>query len=349
MRASLDDRSVAPIVGNILLVAVAVVIAVTVTTLSFAFLEGTGAPTADASFEYEQTEAGLRVVPEALGTDVAVKLNGEQVATLRADAAGEGALVPTAPGDTITIVSQDGDRSVLVNREIDDRSEVGDFIAYYRFDSGTGDVLVDRANNGNDGTLKTDDNDDDDLPQWRTGGGGCLRFDGADDHVIVEDISSPRDLDEFTVAVTYRQRDADFPNGNDFRSIDQLVEHEWSGNEWYLETKPTSTGSTEYGLHYAVKYPDQIIKSENDGPATYGLGERHVAVATYDGTDYALYVDGEQVTSKSFDRPVDMGDMRIGRDYEDTVQYLDGDVCEMRLYYQAFGTEDVAALSAAMS
>lgn len=44
-------------------------------------------------------------------------------------AAGKSVLLPTAPGDRITVVSEDGGRSVLVQEEIDERSEIGDFIA----------------------------------------------------------------------------------------------------------------------------------------------------------------------------------------------------------------------------
>jgi len=90
--------------------------------LSFTFLERAGTPTADAKFEYERTAAGLEMKPVALGTDVIVRLNGQGITSFDAESAGQRALIPTAPGDRITVVSEDGDRSVFVTKEIDDRS-----------------------------------------------------------------------------------------------------------------------------------------------------------------------------------------------------------------------------------
>jgi hypothetical protein len=119
-----SDRSAAPVVGTLLLVGVVVAIGTVVVLISFTFLANTGTPTADAAFEYQQTPAGLRMAPQALGTDVVVKLNGQQITTFAEDSAGEWVLLPTAPGDRITVVSQDKKRSVLVTRRIDGRDEV---------------------------------------------------------------------------------------------------------------------------------------------------------------------------------------------------------------------------------
>jgi flagellin-like protein len=327
-----DRRGASPLVGNLLLVAVAIVVASLLALLSFTLLDATGTPTADAKFEYERTPVGVEMKAVALGTDVVVRLNGERVATFEADAAGRRALIPTAPGDRIVVVSRDEDRSVLVEKEVDDRDEVGNFVAYYPFD-GSGSTVEDRSGNGNDGTLKDD------------GGGagptraGCgLSFDGEDDHVLVEDISSPVDVEEFTVAVAFVQQGA----GND--DVSQLVEHTWSGNEWFIENRYDG-GRGAYRTEYAVEYPNADVASSYD----YTLGEKHVAVGTYDGDEYSLYVDGTQVASGSHSRAVDMGDMRMGRDFESSIQYLDGVVCEVRLYYSAFDSDEVQRLSDTMS
>jgi hypothetical protein len=326
------------VIGNLLLVAVVVVLGVTVSLLALTLVDGLGVPTAEGSFEYERTSAGLRMTPTALGTDVAVLLNGKQVTSFDADEAGSSALIPTAPGDRIVVVSRDEERSVLVTEEIDQRSEIGDFIAYYTFESGSGRTLVDRSGNGNDGDLKDDDTTDGETgPTWA----GCgLRFDGDDDQVSIQDISSPTDTSEFTVAMTYRQ------TGND-DAINQLVEHQFasSGNEWFLET--TDSGTNQYRMDFAVEYPNNIISSTD----SQALGDRQVVVGTYDGgTDtYRLYIDGTLVATGSHARAVNMGDMRIGRDFESSIQYLEGDVCEARLYYTALDGDEVAVITDAMS
>jgi len=323
------DRGATPIVGNILLVAVVLVVAVLLVVLSFTFLERTGTPTADAKFEYEQTAAGIEMKPVALGTDVAVQLNGREVATFDADSAGQRTLIPTAPGDRITVVSEDGDRSVLVTKEIDDRSEIGDFIAYYTFE-GSGGTVTDQSGNGNDGTLESDG------ASGPISAGCGLSFDGSDDHVLVEDISSPVDVEEFTIAVTYVQQGSGSDDG-----IVQLVEHTWSGNEWFLE----NSDGNPYRIDYAVEYPSETVSSGT----SHNYGERHTVVGTYDGSEYALYVDGSPVASDTFSRPVDMGDMRFGRDFESNSQYFEGLICESRLYYSAFDDEEVERLTTAMS
>jgi FlaG/FlaF family flagellin (archaellin) len=326
-----EDRGATPLVGNVLLVAVAVVITVSLVVLSFAFLERTGVPTAEAKFTYEETPAGLKMTPQALGTDVTVELNGRQIATVEADSAGQSVLVPTAPGDEITVVSTDEDRSVLIRRKVDDRSEVGDFIAYYTFEAGSGTTLEDRSGNGNDGSLSGN-------PTWVTGEDGALAFDGSNDYVSVTNINAPVDVQEFTIAVAYRQQ------GHGSDDVSQLVEHTWSGNEWFLETRD-SGGTDPYRMEYAVEFPSEEVTSGTN----YEFGERHVAVGTYDGDEYALYIDGSRVNSDRYSRKVDMGDMRIGRDFESNIQYLDGEIYEIRLYYTAFDGEQVELITAAMS
>jgi flagellin-like protein len=330
MNDVIGTRGASPVVGNILMVAVVIVIAVLLITLSLTFLEGTGTPTAEASFEYERTAAGLQMTPQALGTDVIVQLNGQRVTTFDAGSAGKSRNIPTAPGDRITVITRDGERSALVEKEIDDRSEIGDFVAYYTFDSG-GTTVTDRAGNGNTGTLEDDDGGS--GPTWA----GCgLNFDGQNDHVFVNYISSPESVNEFTFATTYVQQ-----SGGSGGSVSQLVEHRWSGNEWFLETD----GGNPYRVDYAVEFPSATISS----PETYEYGERHTVVGTYDGSEYTLYVDGQQVATDTHERAVNMGDMRFGRDFESGDQYFDGTICEARLYYTAFDESQVDTLVSAMS
>lgn len=326
-----SDRAVTPLLGNLLLVAVALVIAVTLILLSATFLQRTGTPTAEAAFEIEESPAGLSLVPEALGTDVDVELNGERITHIPSDDAGEPSLIPTAPGDRLTIVSRDEDRSVRLEKRIDDRSEIGDFIALYRFDAGSGSTLHDQSGNDNDGTLQG-------SPAWTPNGGGCLEFDGTADYVSIENISAPLEVDEFTVAVTYRQRGV----GTD--SIAQLVEHSWSGNEWFIETE--ANGSGGYRGMYAVGFPDAAGQIQTGDE--FAFGDHHVAVGTSDGNSFELYVDGQLEASGTFGREVDMGDMNLARDFESSIQYFAGDMCEVRLYYTAFDAAAVQSITAAM-
>ena len=277
-------RAMTPVIANILLVAVVVILAVTVAGLSLAFLEDTGTPTAEASFDFEQTSAGLELVPKALGTDVTVKLNGRTVTTVAADSAGQAVLLPTAPGDTVTVVSTDEDRSLLLKEEIDDRSEVGDFIAYYTFDdSDSKNTLEDQSGNANDGTLVND-------PTWR---GSSLAFEPPkNQYVDVNALDSGVSVDEFTIAVTYQT--------NDLSRKQELVEHKSGDDNWVLELKPCThsqvnvcSGADAYTPVYSVdsaggSQTGQIFGGKQDA------GNRQVLVGTYDGSEYTLYVDGQK-------------------------------------------------------
>jgi hypothetical protein len=327
-----DERSVTPVVGNVLLVAVVVVIAVVLVVLSFSFLEGTGAPTAEASFEYEQTPVGLELRPKALGTDVAVKLNGETITQVPADSAGESVLIPTKPGDRITVVSTDGQRSVLVDKTVDDRSEIGDLIAAYDFESGSGSTLVDRSGNGNDGEIYGD-------RDWQS---GSLHFDGQGDYVEVTNISSPEPVDEFTIAVAYETTTDD--------SKQELVEHISGTDNWLLELKPCTRGDTSCNGSDGYK---PVYNVDRNGGSQNGqifgdkldANTKHVAVGTYDGSEYTLYVDGERKDSETFNGQISMGDMNIGQDAEFNGDYLNGSISEIRLYYTSFDDNQVQVVT----
>jgi len=332
-----DDRAATPVVGNLLLVAVVLVVALVLVTLSFTFLERTGTPTAEASFEYEQTSVGLRMVPTAIGTDVAVQLNGREVETFESDSAGESVLLPTAPGDTITVVSRDEDRSVLVSKEIDERSEVGDFIAYYTFEGGSGTTVVDRSGNGNDGIRKGGGT------TWiRDASGAGLDFDGSSGtHVDMGDLTvdGPDEVEELTFAITYRH-----DGGSD---IQNLVEHQNSNFAWFMETdgKHGDPHQMEFSLGYQTS-PNGKIKT-GDVPA----GETQVLVGTYDGNEMVLYRNGTRVGTRTFQRDVALGELILGADSDPSGvgQNLDGRIYEMRLYYAAFDDSEVDVITAAMS
>jgi len=323
-----EQRAAAPVIGNLLLVAVVIVLGLIVSVVGLGLLEGFGTPTGDAAFEFEQRPAGLEVRPIALGTDVVIELNGEPIEAVGADEAGKPVLVPTAPGDELTVLSQDEQSAVFLRERIDDREQLGNFIAYYPFD-GSGSTVDDRSGNGNDGSINGD-------PVRLESG---MRFDGNDD-INVSAITTDSDVSEFTVVAAYKQTGAQ----ND---VNQLVEHQYSGgSEWFLETSP-NTGedySDGYSIDYAVQYPDEVVSSE-----AVELNERHVVAGTYDGSEYELYVDGEFQGRGTHSEPVETGALRIARDFESNSQYFNGEIYEIRLYYTAFDEAEIERITAVMS
>jgi FlaG/FlaF family flagellin (archaellin) len=335
MRFQRNERSVTPVLGNLLLVAVVIIISITLVTLSFAFLEQTGAPTAEASFDYEQTPVGLKLTPEALGTDVIVKLNQKEIETISADRAGQSVLLPTAPGDTVTVVSKDDDRSVLVSEEIDERDEVGDFIAYYTFESDSGTEVTDRSGNGNDGQRKGN-------TQWISDGSGAgLDFDGTSGtYVDVGNLQAvgPDSVEELTIAMKY-----EIDSGS---NIQNLIEHQDSNFAWFIETNDPHGDPHDMEFNIGYQKPQSGSIEAKDIPG----GETQVIVGTFDGNEMVFYRNGTRIGTESLQRDVALGEVILGADSDPSSvgQNLDGRIYETRLYYAAFSEAEVDRITTAM-
>lgn len=334
-----DWRGVSKVVGVILLVAVVILLATIVAVGATGYSDQLSTLDAGAAFSLSQHPAGIQMNVESIGTDMTVRVNGDTLYELDAGDAGTSLVLPVAPGDRIVGTSGDDTQSVLIDETILDCSRLGDFIAYYDFEKGSDPTRVeDKSCNDNHGTLENDSGSD--GPQWSD---GSLRFDGNDDYVNVTGITTDEadNVSEFTIAVKYTQ------TGSSNR-VNQLVEHQFSdgSREWFLETSdsvPEPYDVGQYSIDYAVQYNSEVAVSTAVSP-----GESHVVVGTYDGNDYQLYVDGENKGGGSHSQPTEMGTLRIGRDWEQTNQYFDGEISEIRLYYYEFNQEEVKLLTDVM-
>lgn len=329
-----SDRGATSPIGTLLLVAVTIVLAVSVGLFALDLGAGQGAPTVEATFEYEQTPAGLAMTATNIGEDVVVRLNGAPVATFDSSDAGRTVLIPTAPGDRITVVSSEADRAVIVNREVDDRSEVGDLIAYYTFDQGTGSTIVDRSGNDNDGSMVggvtrvTDDS------------GSALAFDGqSGTHVDIGDLSvdGPAAVEELTIAIRYSK-------DGGTNAIQNLIEHQAGNFAWYLETDGQHT--SPHRMEYTIGY--QNPPSGTLYTPSLAEGSTHVLVGTFDGDEMVLYRNGTRIGSTPLDREVALGDVILAADSGPSIQNYHGRIYELRLYYTAFSDDEAAVLTDAM-
>lgn len=343
MRGDCGDRGATPVVGNILLVAVVLVLGVTLVTLSFTFFDRTGAPSADGSFEYERTPAGLEIVPQAIGTDVRVQLNGQEVTTIEADSAGQRILVPTAPGDTITIVSTDEDRSVLLTEEIDERDEVGDFIAYYTFDQRSDNTVLDRSGNGNNGTATDDGN----RPARGTDSAGTyMSFDENDGSLDMGELdvkTGVSTVEEVTIAIRYSVTGPG--TGSNNNAIQELMQHRDGNFAWYLETQEGAYPT--HAIDYTIGWNNPPSQEITTGDSIPGNSVQTV-IGTFDGSEMTLYRNGKQVATKALSREVGLGKLWVGGGSGNLDQYLTGQIYEVRLYYTAFTSEQVRTLTNAM-
>lgn len=324
-------RGISPVIGVVLMVVIVVVLAGVVATVVLGLSDEPGGPIPKTAVDFEQTSAGIEVTPQNIGQEITVKVNGHDITTFDEGDAGQSQLLTVAPGDQIQIVATEDETQVIFQKEVQ-KDEAGDFIAYYSFEGQSGSSVEDQTKNSNSGSITG--------ATWTEDGHGtAMSFDGSDDYVRVSDIGAAgTDVEEFTVAVAFTITDGS--------GVQQLIEHTHSptGNEWFLETVSGYPGSSD-DINYAVKYDPDPSNRETIQGGHVEKGVVHVAVGTYDGDTYTLYIDGTQVASDSYSRNVDMGALTIGRDHEQTIQHLDGRIYGVRLYYKAFEKDTVGILS----
>jgi len=177
--------------------------------------------------------------------------------------------------------------------------DTADLVLYLPFDEGQGADAIDASGNGNDGELLGG-------AEWADGHiGGGIRLSEIPDLVEVAD-SPTLDIEESLTLAIWANIE-DLPDGS-----------------CALFMKPTT-----YMIHtttggVGVKMDPLVFIGGNYGawptPVTVSapMGEWHHYAATYDGTEYALYIDGELIDG--YERvpggPLDQDDspLVIGRD-----------------------------------
>lgn len=320
--------------GNLLLIAVALFLAISVGTIALGFTNQVPRANPQTAVQWENSNAGLLLVPRSMTDDVRLVINGETIRTVSTADLNKEILVPAAPGDRVALVGDTGPDDILVQKHVRDR-EAGDFIAYYTFEAGSGSTLVDRSPNENDASLKNG-------PTWvNDAEGTALQFDGSDDYVTVDRLNTENatEVSEFTVAVKFRIEGAT-------GSIQQLVEHrnDTTGFEWFLETEG---GNMPYRVKYNVwpdgTNPPGVVSSQ------YTSGQTHVAVATFNEETMHLYVDGTLVGSEPRSGTIEMGSLFIGADAVDAdTQHFKGRMYQLRIYYTAMDDAEIRMLTDVM-
>ena len=187
-----------------------------------------------------------------------------------------------------------------------------------------GDHLHDFSPYGNHGTING--------AVWKDGRyGWALDFDGVDDYVgIPDDASLGIETGSwgFWVNADSWQHDTGRAYWLDGR------DH----NYWIISNDATDL-ETAIGIGGTWYYVENV-----DAPAT---GEWHHIMATYDGSNLRLYIDGREVpespTAVSRTIDVSSGPARIG-DYIGGGYNADGTIDEVRIYDRALSTSEIQAI-----
>lgn len=171
---------------------------------------------------------------------------------------------------------------------------------YMAFDEGSGKEAKDLSGNGNDGELMGD-------AQWTADGqfGGGLSLQAIPDFVEVPD-SDSLDLEESLTLAIWAKIDG-LPDGSCalFMKPTTYMLHTTTGGDG-IKMDPLIFIGGSYG-----SWP-------TPANATATMGEWHHFAATYDGTEYGLYIDGELIDSyeRADGGAIDQDDnvLAIGRD-----------------------------------
>jgi len=214
-------------------------------------------------------------------------------------------------------------------------------VGWWKFDEGSGTAAIDSSGSGRNGTINGN-------PTWGVSSpydeSRYLLFDGTNDYVDVNYISQGAFLLQlYTVSAWFR---ADGGSGRrDIISATGSAQ----GHGLLLELFDAPVGSLRY-IHRAplgtggLGDPERIITS-----TTYNDGQwHHVAVVRASDTSRLVYVDGEQVGSKTdattaFDAPVRVfvGALRPS----DLSRFWNGGIDDVRIYDRPLSSAEITQLA----
>ncbi len=195
----------------------------------------------------------------------------------------------------------------------------GDMVGWWRFDETDGQVAADSSGHGNDGELVGN-------PRWQQGHiSGSLEFDGENDYVRVEPVSSLDITEEVTLAVWIKV-DAFDRNHQTIISKGDTI--------WRLQ-RDKSRDAIQFGSVLALR-----------GQRAIADGKWHHVVGTYDGTMARLFVDGTPDVALQAVGKIGTNDYNvlIGDNAEMPGRFWNGLIDDVRVYSYALTPDEVQAL-----
>ncbi len=208
-----------------------------------------------------------------------------------------------------------------------------DSISHWAFDEESGVVAGDSSVNGNNATVEG-------AASWATGKvGGALSFDGIDDYVDVDGVSSLDNLGPLTYAVWIKP---------DSLTTQFIIAKDHQTKAWDVSTALSMTMTS---FKFEVKGETSLVRATNWHTAVANQWQ-HIAV-TWDGGASAsgvhIYINGSEVESyrTSIDGVALSGDtgtnIRIGA-REDGRFMFGGQMDEVSIYDRELSEEEVMAL-----
>jgi hypothetical protein len=201
-----------------------------------------------------------------------------------------------------------------------------ELVGYWKFDEGSGKVAADSSGYGNNGTLNGD-------PQWVAGQlGGALDFDGGTDYVEIPHDDSLSITDEITISAWTNMRS----NASGEMAI--VSKGGWAANDLPYELTETP-GNVIFWQFYNDAGRDTC------SPDSPPVNEWHHIAATYDGTIFKCYIDGELAEEWEYagKMPENTASVTIGMRSRGGT-YFNGMIDEVAIFNQALTEEEIPGL-----
>jgi hypothetical protein len=319
------------------MVAITVLLAAVVGVFTLGFDDELEEVSGNVKVDFDESPVGLAMTVEAISTTGEVQVNGETIATIDQGDTGRTILVPTAPGDRVRIVSGNDDTAILVDRAVEDRDEVGDFISYYRFDDQSNpNEIKDYSNQGN--TLDLVD------PGATYTTDGAVDFTHQTGGAKNTSLSGPLgvDVDAITVLMAVQVDGPGGGGGDDHsESMKLRVDSSTPGGD-QIDFDHEEDGHDDYKTDF-VSNEANVLASGTE----HEFGSTHVYAVTISSEHIRAYIDGNNVGQASHDEEVRPEKFFIGNEFDGSEE-LDGKVYETRIYHHALNDEEIASVTSLM-
>ncbi|MHC4228977.1 MAG: LamG domain-containing protein, partial [Planctomycetota bacterium] len=205
-----------------------------------------------------------------------------------------------------------------------------ELVGWWRFDEGSGTVAADSSAYGNDGTLNGD-------PKWIDGQiGGALDFNGSSDFVEIPHSESLSMLEQITIAAWTNMRTGS--------TGEMLIVSKggWQANMPYELSE--ENGSVIFWQFYDDAGRDDCA------PDSPPADEWHHIAATYEGTIFKCYIDGELADEWEYVGTIPQNEMSVMIGRRTTGGNLfNGMIDEVMIYNQALGEDEVRKIMMGVS
>ncbi len=206
----------------------------------------------------------------------------------------------------------------------------GSLVAWYKFDEGSGDAVVDSGPANIDGATVGD-------PSWADGAlGRALVFDGNEAYVKLGNHPKFNITGQITVSAWIKVNAFD----NNYQTIISKGD-----TSWRLQ-RNAGTETLEFGC-MGLPVPNNPVWGGIYGKIGVNDGQWHHAAGTYDGKKISLYVDGALDVSVDVIGSIKTNDyeVHIGENSEEPGRFWNGLIDDVRVYSYALSADEIEAMA----